>query len=107
SIGGGGSAGRGGAGSGSGGLSRSTGGARVRNHRGLSASMRVHVFALLACLSCATTTAGVVPLTSSRYVQKPSDYAIPLYSAQLPTCPFEGIAIRRQGCGGRCLARAT
>ena len=54
--------------------------------------MRLHTFALLGCLGCATST-GVVPFAPTKYQPRPKDYSIALYSAQLPTCPFEEIAI--------------
>src|SRR5881296_1283469 len=55
--------------------------------------MRLHTFALLGCLGCATST-GVVPFAPTKYQPRPKDYPIALYSAQLPTCQIGCASIR-------------
>ena len=53
--------------------------------------MRYLPLMLLLSLGCVTTT--VVRLSPARYEPRPSEHPIQLYSAQLPTCPFEEVAI--------------
>jgi len=49
----------------------------------------------VAFLAGCATASQVVPLTASKYAPRPADYPILLYSAALPTCAFEEIAIVR------------
>ena len=49
----------------------------------------------VAFLTGCATASQVVPLTATTYAPRPADYPILLYSAALPTCAFEEIAIVR------------
>jgi hypothetical protein len=53
--------------------------------------MRFLPLILLLSLGCITTT--VARLSPVRYEPRSSEASIPLYSSQLPTCPFEEVAI--------------
>ena len=53
--------------------------------------MRYLPLILLLSLGCVTTT--VARLSPARYDPRPSETPISLYSSQLPTCPFEEVAI--------------
>ncbi len=49
----------------------------------------------VAFLAGCATASQVVPLAATKYAPRPADYPILLYSAVLPTCAFEEIAIVR------------
>jgi hypothetical protein len=49
----------------------------------------------VAFLAGCATASQVVPLAVTEYAPRPADYPILLYSAALPTCAFEEIAIIR------------
>ncbi len=53
--------------------------------------MRYLPLMLLLSLGCVTTT--VVRLSPARYEARSRETPIALYSSQLPTCPFEELAI--------------
>jgi hypothetical protein len=53
--------------------------------------MHWRLLALPLVLSCTATR--VVPLASAPYEPRPADHPIRLFSSQLPTCPFDEIAI--------------
>jgi len=55
--------------------------------------MRYLPLMLLLNLGCVTMT--VARLSPTRYEPRSSEHPIQLYSAQLPTCPFEEVAIVR------------
>jgi hypothetical protein len=46
---------------------------------------------MLLSMGCVTTT--VARLSPARYESRSSEAPVPLYSSQLPTCPFEEVAI--------------
>jgi hypothetical protein len=56
--------------------------------------MRLWPLAGLALLGCATTT-HVVRLSPTTYESKSAGSPVQLYSAKLPSCPFEEIGIVR------------
>jgi len=54
--------------------------------------MRWLVAALPVLVGCSTSTM-VVMLVPRKYEVRPKDYPIQLFSAQLPTCPFEELGL--------------
>ena len=60
----------------------------------MSVPLRWPPIAIAFLAGCATAS-QVVPLTATKYAPRPAEYPILLYSAALPTCAFEEIAIVR------------